>query len=218
MNSNATTSHDTSSSENSSPKRTVTILTTTSNKSRNANTDHEIDIQTTPNIINKRKQAPTTQQNKTKLAKTSKTTASSITFDSNDHHDIDDNESDIQDTRKSSLLWQYATRSDDRLYATCSLCNKQISTSNWSTTSIRRHLIKIHNKLELIIPSAQAKRNSSNIKNDVKEKLHQLCVEAIIRGGLPFNTFDKPGLLKLMMEAAPGKIQNSAIFFYTKKR
>lgn len=243
MRNNVTTSIDSSSADSFSPNRISTTPDIMSNTSSNddnhisivdktteqqskvvtfrrlnpdANVADEIDSQTTSNKVNKRKQAPTTNHNNNKIPKTSVTTASSITLNSDDCDNIchdDDDESDVQQPRKSSTIWQYAIQSDDRSYAKCLLCNKQITTGNWSTSSVRRHLVKIHNKVELILPHVEIKRNSSIIKKEVKEKLHQLCVEAIIRGSLPFNTFYKPGLSKLMQEAVPGKIQNSAIFF-----
>ena len=241
---NIRTSADSSSSDNSSPNRTSTACDVISNTSSDnnhistvdrmaeqqskavadrrsnpdANVTDKIDFQTTSNTVNKRKQAPTTNQNNNKIPKTSVTTTSSITFNSDDHDNIsDDDETNVQPPRKLSAIWQYATRTDDKSYAKCLLCNKRITTSNWSTTTLRNHLVKTHNKVELMIPLAEIKRNSSTITKEVKEKLHQLCVEAIIRGSLPFNTFDQPGLSKLMREAVPGKIQNSAIFFIYEK-
>ena len=94
---------------------------------------------------------------------------------------------------KASSVWQYGARNDKK-FAQCPLCDKRISTSNWSTTYLRQHLIEKHNKTDLIISDAQKKKKSRKISKNVRDKLHQLAVEAVIRDGLPFNAFKKPGL------------------------
>jgi len=60
----------------------------------------------------------------------------------------DNDEADVQQISEPSTVWQYAVRSD-KSYDICLLCNKRITTNNWSTSSIRRrHLIQVHKKTE----------------------------------------------------------------------
>lgn len=60
-----------------------------------------------------------------------------------------------------------------------------------------------HHKYELIISN---KNPEITLTTDpvVKEKIHRLSVEAIVKDNLPFNAFMKSGLKKLMKEAIPG--------------
>lgn len=39
----------------------------------------------------------------------------------------------------------------------------------------------------------------------LKEKLHKLSVEAFVKDSLPFDSFNKSGLAKLLQTAVPGK-------------
>ena len=104
-----------------------------------------------------------------------------------------------------SPVWQYAVRSEDKSYATCRLCDKRISTSNWSTSSLRRHLIQMHNKSELMLSKKHKRNVTPDAPQRVREKFHKLSVEATIKDSLPFNAFNKPGLSRLIEEAIPGK-------------
>ncbi|CAF3405625.1 unnamed protein product [Rotaria sp. Silwood2] len=165
--------------------------------------DDDIDFDTSSSISYKRKEAPTKNSNKKKIVKTSiNTTITSLNVTLNSDTNNDD-ETNVQQLKELSNIWQYAIRNDNKSFATCLLCDKQISTSNWSTSSVRRHLIQVHDKTELILSDEERKKKSSNIRQDLKEKLHNLCVEAIIRDSLPFKAFNKPGLSKLLQEAVP---------------
>jgi hypothetical protein len=189
----------------------------------NTNINHEDNFDTASKVSYKRKQAPTKNLNNKKIPKMSinnTTTASSITIisDADDTDDPDDNDDiDIQQVKEPSPIWQYATRSNDRSYAICSLCNRRISTANWSTTSVRRHLVQVHNKIELMLPNEGKRKNPSKISQELKEKLHKLSVEAIIRDNLPFTAFHKSGLSNLIQEAVPGMKEFLFNIFYTKK-
>ncbi len=72
---------------------------------------------------------------------------------------------------------------------------------------LRRHLIQVHNKIELILSNEKQEQQTSKINPMLKEKFHQLSVQAIIKDNLPFNAFMKPGLAKIMKEAIPGNIK-----------
>ena len=154
---------------------------------------------------NKRKIPPTKNPNrKKKIQKNLKsTTISTINFE-DDTNDTD--EENVHQSNEPSSVWQYATRSDDKKFSICTLCNKRISTSNWSTTCLRRHLIQVHDKTELILINEKSEQTST-INPTIKEKFHRLSVEAIIKDNLPFNAFMKSGLSKIMKEAIPGNIQ-----------
>ena len=152
-----------------------------------------------------RGKSPTETAMRSRVVKKSPATrkrALSITFDSS----TDDND---EETRRYSTapspVWQYAVRSEDKSYATCRLCDKRISTSNWSTSSLRRHLIQMHNKSELMLSKKHKRNVTPDAPQRVREKFHKLSVEAIIKDSLPFNAFNKPGLSRLIEEAIPGK-------------
>lgn len=111
----------------------------------------------------------------------------------------------VVSSRNVSSVWQFAERSEDRKYAICRLCQKQISISNGSTSAIRRHLTTIHKKPDLIMKKKHKDDKHSTIDIEYKEKLDQLSTEAIINDCLPFNAFMKPGLSKLIRKMVPGE-------------
>jgi hypothetical protein len=158
---------------------------------------------------NKRKNPPTKNSNKNKIVKNSSNNLTTSTINFDDETD-DNNEQNVEKSIESSLVWKFAKRNDDKKSATCLLCGKRLSTSNWSTTSIRRHLIQAHNKTQVILRSEKTEK-ASTIAATLKKKLHQLSVEAVIKDNLPFNAFMKSGLSKLIKEAVPGNITLSLI-------
>mgnify|MGYP000675205381 CR=1 FL=1 len=107
-------------------------------------------------------------------------------------------------------MWLYATRSDDKLFAICNLCNKRVTTNNWSTNALRRHLIEIHKKTDLL-QSTTKKTDNRTMARSQREKLHKLSIESIIKDGLPFSAFNKAGLKKLLEEVAPGIVTHANI-------
>lgn len=154
----------------------------------------------------KRKRALTNTQNKNKKQNTNGE-SSSATVNADDNDNDNEIEIDEEDTHKSnepSSVWKYATRAENKGMAICSLCNKHISTSNWSTTALRRHLILIHSKNDLILSKHQQKKLT--ISPELKEKYHNLSVVAIVKDNLPFNAFMKSGLSTIFKEAIPGDI------------
>jgi len=221
--SNDDNNNNISTANTSIQRRSQVVVRQISNTNTNTNINHEDNFDTASKVSYKRKQAPTKNLNNKKIPKMSinnTTTASSITIisDADDTDDPDDNDDiDIQQVKEPSPVWQYATRSNDRSYANCSLCNRRISTANWSTTSVRRHLVQVHNKTELMLPNEGKGKNSSKISQELKEKLHKLSVEAIIRDNLPFTAFHKSGLSNLIQEAVPGMKEFLFNIFYTKK-
>ncbi|CAF4127105.1 unnamed protein product, partial [Rotaria sp. Silwood1] len=125
------------------------------------------------------------------------------TIDSDDDNNDKDEENIDHQSNEPSNVWKYATRSRDKKFAICKICSKRISTNNWSTTCLRRHLILKHDKYELILSNEKTEATST-ISPIVKENIHKLSIEAIIKDNLPFNAFMKSGLAKLMKKALPG--------------
>ncbi|CAF1308555.1 unnamed protein product [Rotaria sordida] len=149
----------------------------------------------------KRKHAPSKNSNKKEILKQSvnSITTSTITID---HETSEEEEETVHESPKVSSIWKYAKRSKNKKYAICLLCDKHISTANWSTSSVRRHLIEIHNIQEVALPDDN-KNKTSTISKRLKAKFHKLSVEAIIKDNLPFKAFEKAGLSKLLQEAIP---------------
>ncbi|CAF4221076.1 unnamed protein product, partial [Rotaria sordida] len=154
----------------------------------------------------KRKHAPSKNSNKKKILKQSvnNITTSTITIDheTSQEEEEEEEEETVHKSPKVSSIWKYAKRSKDKKYAICLLCDKYISTANWSTSSVRRHLIEIRNIEEVVLPDDN-KNKTSTISKRLKAKFHKLSVEAIIKDNLSFNAFNKNGLSKLIQEAIP---------------
>lgn len=105
---------------------------------------------------------------------------------------------DEQSDKKVSSVWKYASRTEDKTFATSKLCGKKLSTSSWSMTSLRRHLVQVHNLVELDVGATTKTNDSLTVTQSVRQKLNQLCIEAIVKDNLSFNAFQKPGLSKLL--------------------
>lgn len=107
--------------------------------------------------------------------------------------------------RITSNVWLYATKSDDGKSATCKICNFTCTTSAHSTSAIRHHLIRRHNKLDLVITAQQVPRTQSSISEVYKRQLHDLCYKAIVIDHRPFNDLRKKGILAVFNKMCPGK-------------
>ncbi|CAF1088097.1 unnamed protein product [Didymodactylos carnosus] len=99
------------------------------------------------------------------------------------------NKSQVQKRRSDE--WAYATRCTDRNYAKCNLCSSErpriISTNGGSTTYLRSHLVTKHNKTDLVKPVTERKIKTNNLQLDLKQKYHELAVNAVIRDGTACN-------------------------------
>ncbi|CAF3926623.1 unnamed protein product [Rotaria sp. Silwood1] len=212
VNSNAINISDSSSPINLSFDATPTEVIF--NKSQNNNdaihsTDKDSDIDDShfestsiSTTKKKRKHAPSKNSNKKKILKQSVNSIATSTI-TIDHETSEEEEETVHKSTEVSSIWKYAKRSKNKKYAICLLCDKHISTANWSTSSVRRHLIEIHNIQEVALPDDN-KNKTSTISKRLKEKFHKLSVEAIIKDNLPFKAFEKAGLSKLLQEAIPG--------------
>ncbi|CAF1192848.1 unnamed protein product [Adineta ricciae] len=134
--------------------------------SPDVNTNKESVSKTTENNY-KRKEALTKLHHKNKAPKTSgdsMTTSSSISIDEVEKNDNDNH------PQSSTSVWKYATRSHDKKHAMCLDCDAQITTSNWSTSALRRHLILKHNRLDMCLQNTPGAQQSSNVSRHLKEK------------------------------------------------
>lgn len=104
--------------------------------------------------------------------------------------------------RRESVVWKYAARNIDSQTATCLKCSAVIKTSNWSTTGLRKHLIQVH-KITTIPSSVAAKK--ATIPPALRRELHELVIKAIIQDSRSFNDFRRPGMVKFLKKAVPGK-------------
>jgi BED zinc finger len=112
--------------------------------------------------------------------------------------------------RSKSNVWTYAHRHPtDHGWAVCQLCPsspipKRISTKGGATSTLRKHLVKKHNKIDLLLTSEggePVERMSSTKRN----RLHQLLINAIIIDGRCFGDFRKSGFSRFLADAIPGE-------------
>ena len=79
---------------------------------------------------------------------------------------------------------------------------KRISTKGGATSTLRKHLVKKHNKIDLLLTSEggePVERMSSTKRN----RLHQLLINAIIIDGRCFGDFRKSGFSRFLADAIP---------------
>ncbi len=144
---------------------------------------------------------PPSSQSATNPSSSSKPTSSNFdTVEVTANSNSDDSQDDS--IRKESVVWEYATRNIDNQTATCSICNAVIRTTNWSTTGLRKHLTQVH-KLMTMAPVVAAKK--STISQKLRKELHELIVKSIIQDSRSFNDFRRPGMMKFLKKAVPGK-------------
>ena len=187
--------------QNAKPK--VAIQSSASSDSSEHN-NTQTDFASSSSVTGKRKAKQ--QRRKAKKLKIHASLTNNSTENSSNIYesDTDDDHCIELRTSKTSSVWRYAKRHGDRNFSECMLCAKRISTNNWSTTHLRRHLIEKHHKTDLTLPSAP-KTNQITISKDIQRNLHRLAMEAVIRDGLPFNAFQRPGLSKFIEEASKGR-------------
>ncbi|CAF1543957.1 unnamed protein product [Adineta ricciae] len=112
-------------------------------------------------------------------------------------------------TRIKSNVWLYAHRhptSDG--WAVCDLCPllpapKLISTKGGATSTLRKHLVKVHNKVELQLarPTGCPADKVSPVH---RARLHQLLINAIVVDGRCFGDFRRAGFSRFLECAVPG--------------
>ena len=112
--------------------------------------------------------------------------------------------------QKQSTVWTYFERikTDERLKAKCLIdgCGKVLATPLHSTSTLIRHLRYVH-KLNGF-KGKEELANRSPIKKlslQLKKKLDDAVMAAIIEDGRSFSDFSKAGFIKLIQLAVPSK-------------
>ncbi|CAF1584926.1 unnamed protein product [Adineta ricciae] len=96
---------------------------------------------------------------------------------------------------------------NDIAWAICDLCPpfptpKCISTKGGATSTLQKHLINAHKKIDLILVPCDDKR-CGNLSAAERDKLHQLLINAIIVDGRCFSDFRKLGFSRFLEYAIP---------------
>ena len=116
-------------------------------------------------------------------------------------------------SRGKSNVWTYAHRHPtDPGWAICELCPsspipKRISTKGGATSTLRKHLVKTHNKTDLLLVPQDGKR-VDKVSNTERNRLHQLLINAIIVDGRCFSDFRKSGFSRFLEYAVPGELRS----------
>ncbi|CAF1541267.1 unnamed protein product [Adineta ricciae] len=111
--------------------------------------------------------------------------------------------------RNKSNVWNYAHRHPTDLgWAICDLCPsapapKRISIKGGATSTLRKHLIKAHNKIDLLLVSSDDKV-ARKLPTIERNKLHQLLINAVIVDGRCFSDFRKSGFSRFLEYTVPG--------------
>ena len=110
---------------------------------------------------------------------------------------------------RRSGVWQYFERSSDvpPLKAKCLVCGDELSTPNFATSSLKRHLSQRH-VLRQFGPTKVSRSTtaSANMSRTDKAKIDMLALEAIIQDGRTFGDLQKLGIEKLINALQPGMI------------
>ena len=107
--------------------------------------------------------------------------------------------------KSTSTVWLYAIKSDDGKMATCRLCDYTCSVVDHSTSTIRYHLIREHDKHDLIMKRPSTSSSEPHVSEHLKRDLHSLCYRSIIIDQRPFNDFQKNGIVAIFNKLCPGK-------------
>lgn len=79
-----------------------------------------------------------------------------------------------------------------------------------SDANLRKHLSGSSHQVPNVLFTSQMKRDSkqkgSNISRERKLELHTAAINCILRDGLPFGVFRRPGMTQLLQTAVPGYI------------
>lgn len=119
-------------------------------------------------------------------------------------------ESETTLTAKSNV-WEYFERClvVGPLKAKCLLCQEELLTPNYATSSLKRHLVQRHGLKQFgSNQTASSSLSSSinvNISKTEKQKLDSLAVDAIIKDSRAFGDLQKSGLKKLIDALRPGE-------------
>ncbi|CAF3899786.1 unnamed protein product [Rotaria sordida] len=112
----------------------------------------------------------------------------------------------IQNVPKSDV-WQYFERctSTGPLKARCLLCQHELSTPNYGTLTLKRHLVQVHGIKQFDSADAPSfSITSIKISKPEKKALDLLAVNAIIQDGRGYGDLQKTGIKKLIDALKPG--------------
>ena len=115
---------------------------------------------------------------------------------------------DVIQTIRRSEVWEYFERliSTGPLKAKCLLCQHELSTPNYGTSSLKRHLEYVHDMKQF--GSVDTPRLSSipvKLSKPEKKTLDLLAVHAIIQDARAFGDFQKSGIKKFIAALKPGE-------------
>ena len=111
--------------------------------------------------------------------------------------------------RSKSNVWIYARRHPTAHgWAICDLClslptPKRISTKGGATSTLRKHLLKVHKKSELLLVREDCNEREK-ISTVQRDRLHKLLINAIVVDGRCFGDFRKAGISRFLEYAVPG--------------
>ncbi|CAF1587866.1 unnamed protein product [Rotaria magnacalcarata] len=112
-------------------------------------------------------------------------------------------------TTGKSNVWVYFERSLSvgPLKAKCTLCQEDLLTPNYATSSLKWHLLQRHDLKQFASKEVSSPSSSSisvNLSKAEKQKLDSLAVDAIIKDSRTFGDFQKSGLKKIIDALRPG--------------
>ena len=118
--------------------------------------------------------------------------------------------SQIAVVQKQSPVWTYFQRIDstEHLQAKCLIggCKTLLSTPLFSTSTLIRHLRFVHKMTDFKAKEKLVNRpHTKKISLNLKKKLDNAAVAAIIEDGRGFGDFSKSGFQKFIQLALPGK-------------
>jgi hypothetical protein len=199
--------------DNSTTTQSDIILSSLNNNNSNRSTTNESSLVLSTNTT---KSASASDNNKnTASSSNNNTTSSSDNTNSTLTSSLHNN---ITGRQSSSIVWQYAIKSHDGKTATCQLCDYTCTVGGHSTSTIRYHLIRKHNKYDLIVQPSPTAKSKPCICQHLKQELHSLCYNSVIIDNRPFNDFRKNGILAIFNKLCPGiidfyKYKTSEIIF-----
>ncbi|CAF4306140.1 unnamed protein product [Rotaria sp. Silwood2] len=85
----------------------------------------------------------------------------------------------------------------------CNICKKYIKTPGGSTTTLRKHLVTVHNLVHLALEANPRVKIDNSISPEQKLRLDYVANHAIFEDGRTFGDLRKSGISKFLAEAIP---------------
>ncbi|CAF3115252.1 unnamed protein product [Rotaria sp. Silwood2] len=105
-------------------------------------------------------------------------------------------------TQLRSNVWNYAKKISKEK-SQCNICKKYIKTPGGSTTTLRKHLVTVHNLVHLALEANPRVKIDNSISPEQKLRLDYLANLAIFEDGRTFGDLRKSGISKFLAEAIP---------------